>query len=344
MRVALLGLGTVGRPTAGRLIDATWRADVDARGMIPPDLVAVGVQEPDRPRGIDLPETVGRTDDLDALVVDPSVDVVVELMGGVERAGELLERALAAGKHVVTANKALLARRGQALETAARAAAVGLRFEAAVAGGIPLLAPLVRDLAADRIDAIRGIVNGTTNFILSAMAREGQTLEDALETARARGYAEADASADIDGLDAADKVAILARLAFGGWPDVDRIRRGPPTTEGDGAPGIGAVRTTELRAAAGLGMTIKLVGEVRPAGRYGEVPASVMPVVVSETSPIGSTDGITNLVEDHRPPARHGLVPGSRRRRRRDEQRCPRRSARAEPRRRLDVGSFARLL
>ncbi len=296
LRVALLGLGGVARPVAAKLIDAEWRAAVEARGGCPPELIAVGVRDPGRSRGLALPDTVRMTDDLGALVLDPAIDVVVELIGGVEPAGDLLRAAMGAGKHVVTGNKALLALDGRALEAAARQAGISLRFEAAVAGGIPILGPLATDLSANEIHAIRGIVNGTTNHILSAMARDARGYADVLDEAKARGYAEADPSGDVVGHDAVHKLTLLTRLAFGTWIDPATVRRGAPSSRGEGTPGITGVTSAELAGAARLGLTIKLVAR---AERHhdGSLRAAVSPMAVRATSALGSTDGVLNLIE-----------------------------------------------
>ena len=295
LRVALLGLGSVARPVAARLTDAAWRTAVAARGVPAPELCAVGVRDPDRPRGIALPDT-RVTDDLASLVTDPDIDVVVELIGGREQAGPLLEAAIAAGKHVVTANKALLATNGPALEAASRAAGVSIRFEAAVAGGIPILGPLALDLAANQFHAVRGIVNGTTNHILSAMARDARGYADVLAEAQARGYAEADPSADVEGHDAAQKLVLLTRMAFGVWVDPAALRRSAPATDGEGAAGITGVTRAELGGAARLGLAIKLVARVE-RDRDDVLRAAVGPMAVRAGSSLGSTDGILNLVE-----------------------------------------------
>ena len=296
LRVALFGLGGVGSAVAARLIDPAWQAGVAARGVLPPELVALGVRDPERPRGITLPDSVRRTDDLTALATDPGVDVIIELLGGTEVAGAVIRAAMAAGKQVVTANKMLLAKLGPSLELAARAAGIALRFEAAVGGGIPVLSPLVLDLAANHISAVRGIVNGTTNHVLTAMAQDGRAYQDVLAEAQARGYAEADPASDVEGHDAADKLAILTRLSFGGWPDVEALRRSVPTTSGDAPPGITGVRPVELARAADLGLAIKLVARAERR-RDGAVWAAVTPVAVRAGSPLGSTWGVTNLVE-----------------------------------------------
>ena len=158
--------------------------------------------------------------------------MIVEVMGGDEPARTLVRAALANGRAVVTANKHLIAHHGPELEAASRAADSPLRFEASVGGGIPVLGPLALDLAANRVARVRGIVNGTTNFILTAMARDGRAYADVLAEAQARGYAEADPTADVEGLDAVNKLVILARLAFGAWIDPASVGNRPGTTRG----------------------------------------------------------------------------------------------------------------
>jgi homoserine dehydrogenase len=286
MRIALLGLGTVGGAVAGRLVDEEWRRSLAKRGVRSPELSAVGVRDPSRPRGVRLPDSVERTGDLQRLVERGDVDVVVELLGGLEPAGELIGRALEAGKSVVSANKALLAERGPQLEAVARRSGAHLRFEAAVAAGIPILGPLGRDLAANRLDRVRGIVNGTTNFMLSAMAEEQREYDAVLADAQLRGYAEADPSADVDGRDAASKLVLLTRLAFGAWLRPAQL----PTR------GITAVTAADMISAAGAGLTIKLIASAaRPPD--GRIEAWVEPCAVARRSPIGATDGVTNVVE-----------------------------------------------
>lgn len=296
LRVGLCGLGTVGAAVAAQLLDPGWRAGVASRGLVPPELVAVGVRDPDRTRGVELPASVRRTAALLDLAVAPDIDVLVELIGGTGDAADVVRCALDSGTPVVTGNKALLARSGAQLEAAARASGAALRFEAAVAGGVPALGPLVLDLAANRIDGVRGILNGTTNYILSAMADGGRAYGDALEEAQARGYAEPDPSGDVDGQDAANKLAVLIRLAFGGWPDVATLRRAAPAMSGDALPGITGVEPLEIAGAADLGLAIKLVAR---AGRAddGTIRAAVSPMAVRATSPLGWTDGVNNLVE-----------------------------------------------
>ncbi len=295
LRVALLGLGTVGGAVARGLLERGPDL-ARAAGGRPIHLVAVGVRDPDRPRAVTLPRAIVRTDDLAAVAVDPGVDVVIELIGGLEPAGALIAAALAGGRSVVTANKALLARRGAELEAEARRTGSSLRFEAAVAGGIPVLGPLCADLAANRWTSVSGIVNGTTNFMLTAMTEAGWDYATVLAEAQSRGYAEADPSGDVEGRDAADKLVILARLAFGEWPDVAAIRRSPPAVEGDAAPGITGVTAEAIAAAVDLDLVVKLVARAQ-RGEDGAVAAAVVPSAVPAESPFGRTGGVTNIVE-----------------------------------------------
>lgn len=321
LRIALLGLGTVGRDVARGLIgDATHLAR--AAGGRQLHLVVIAVREPGRSRGIDIPG-IEQTSDVVATVTRPDIDIVVELIGGMDPAGRLLEAALDSGHHVVTANKALLARSGPELEALARRNGVALRFEAAVGGGIPVLAPLASDLAANHISRVRGIVNGSTNHVLTAMAAGARPYAEVVAEAQGLGYLEADPAADVEGRDAADKVAILARLAFGCWPDVERMRRGPASVGGDGPPGITGVTPAHVSAAASLGLVIKLIGTAeQPTGHPGRHTAgfaagridarawpdtalegeaatvcAVVPSAVQATSELGTTNGVRNLIE-----------------------------------------------
>jgi homoserine dehydrogenase len=299
LRVALLGLGTVGGAVAARLLDDRWREEVATRGMSAPELRAVGVRQPSRSRSVSLPSSVQVTDDLEAVASRDDIDVVVELLGGLEPARGLTERALEGGIGVVTANKMLLAELGPALERAARRSGASLRFEAAVAAGTPVLGPLARELAANRIEGVRGIVNGTTNFILSAMAADGRTYDDVLADAQQRGFAEADPTSDVCGLDATHKLVLLIRLAFGAWVQPSGITRSAPALDGEGRPGITGVTASEVAAATDNDLAIKLVASaVRTTTAAGRaLVGSVEPVVVGRSSRLGSTSGAANLVE-----------------------------------------------
>ncbi|MET1231367.1 MAG: homoserine dehydrogenase [Candidatus Limnocylindrales bacterium] len=295
LKVAILGLGTVG----GAVAEALMRRGSDlahATGGRPIHLAAVGVRDPERTRAVEIPRGIVRSADLAAIASDPAVDVVVELLGGLEPAGDLIADALRGGRSVVTANKALLARRGAELEAEARRTGAALRFEAAVGGGVPVLGPLGADLSANHWTSISGIVNGTTNYILTAMTDEGWDYGTVLSDAQARGYAEADPSGDVEGRDAADKLAILVRLAFGDWPDVTAIRLTPPTVAGDGAPGITGVTAETISAAAELELVIKLVAYARRSND-GVVGAAVLPVAIPAEEPFARIGGVTNVIE-----------------------------------------------
>jgi homoserine dehydrogenase len=293
LRVAVLGAGTVGREVIRAFQTDSERLAVAGGRRL--DLVGVAVRRLGAARedGVDA----GLLTDAPApLVASPGTDVVVELIGGDEPARTLIAAALDAGKAVVTANKHVIAHHGPALEAIARRTGAALRFEAAVGGGIPVLGPLAAELAANRIDRVRGIVNGTTNYILSAMAADGRAYREVLAAAQAAGYAEADPAGDVEGADACNKLAILCRLAFGTWFDTGDIVRRPPAVGGLGPPGITGVTADVIAAAAALDATIKLVADARrlPDGR---VAASVLPTLVPRADPLGRTNGVTNRIE-----------------------------------------------
>ena len=320
LRVALAGLGTVGGEVARAMVSDPDHLARGAGGRRL-ELAVVAEPDPSRPRGLDL-AGVERIADATELPGRDDIDIVVELIGGLEAAGRLVDGALRAGRAVVTANKALLARRGPELEAAARECGAALRFEAAVGGGIPVLAPLAGDLAANRIRRVRGIVNGSTNFVLTAMTTGGGEYDDVVAEARELGYLEADPSADVEGRDAADKVVLLARLAYGGWVDVSAVRRAPAALSGDGRPGITGVTASEIAGAARLGLVMKLIGFAERAmsadsgaggssdassdaggilagvgSSAGGILAGVVPAAVASSSTLGTTNGVTNIVE-----------------------------------------------
>ncbi len=220
--IGILGGGNVGGVLARKLLDD--RDAIAAKTGVDLELLGVAVRDVEKPRPFGLPPSL-LTDRPEELVDDPAVQLVVELMGGLEPGCELVLRALRHAKPVVTANKELVAARGVELIEAAAEAGVSLLFEAAVGGGIPIIRPLSESLAGERLSRVLGIVNGTTNFILTAMAEEGRPLDETLAEAQRLGYAEADPTADISGADAAAKAAILASLAFGTWVGA---RSGPP--------------------------------------------------------------------------------------------------------------------
>ena len=292
LRVAVLGAGTVGGAVLDGLLHHPDRLTT-ADGS-PVTVVAVAVRDVGKSRDDGLgPDLL--TDAPAHVVADPDTDVIVELMGGIEPARTLIAAALGAGKPVVTANKSVIAHHGPELEAEARRSGAAFRFEAAVAGGIPILAPLAADLAANDIVRVRGIVNGTTNYILTAMAQDGQPYDEVLRDAQDQGYAEADPSGDVEGDDAANKLVILARLAFGRWLDPASVGRRPPTVRGMGTPGITGVTDQEMEGAAALGLTIKLLASANR--RDDDIEAAVIPTAVPSDSPFGWTDGVTNRIE-----------------------------------------------
>jgi len=219
-----------------------------------------------------------------AVVEADDVDVVVEVMGGLEPAGALIRRALELGKPVVTANKELIAHAGPELTARARAAGIELGFEAAVAGGIPIIRPLRESLAGDRVTRVVGILNGTTNFILTRMTEDGEDFATVLADAQAAGYAEADPSADVDGHDAAAKTAILATLAFDVAVHADDVYR----------EGIREVSAADLRVAERLGYVIKLIGVANVVD--GRVGVRVHPAMLPSHHPLASVRGVFNAV------------------------------------------------
>jgi homoserine dehydrogenase len=277
--IGILGGGIVGGSLARRLLDD--RAAIASRTGLDLELIQVAVRDSTRLR--QFPARF-LTSDLEALIDHPDVSLVVELMGGLEPAGGLVRRALELGKPVVTANKELLAARGLELFDVAASKGVSLLFEAAVGGGIPLIRPLTESLAGEKISRVLGIVNGTTNYILSAMETDGQAYDDALGAAQALGFAEADPTADVGGHDAAAKAAILAGLAFGTWVEPSEVHR----------EGIDRLDLADLEAARQLGYVVKLLAtaEQRPGG----ISVRVHPTLVPSGHPLASIRGATNAV------------------------------------------------
>jgi homoserine dehydrogenase len=282
--VAVLGLGNVGSQVV-RIIEES-AADLAARIGAPLELRGIGVRRvaPDRGVPIEL-----LTNDVDALVSRDDVDVVVELMGPVEPAHKAILGALERGKSVVTANKALLAQSAGELAQAAERAHVDLYFEAAVAGAIPVIRPLTQSLAGDTVVRVAGIVNGTTNYILSEMDGTGVDYETALADASALGYAEADPTADVEGYDAAAKAAILASIAFHTRVSADDVYR----------EGITRVTPADFASARALGRTIKLLSiceRITTDDGQERVSARVYPALVPLTHPLATVNGAFNAV------------------------------------------------
>jgi homoserine dehydrogenase len=285
LRVALLGGGSVGAQVARLLLEQ--REELANRVGAGLELVGIAVRDVDAERTVDLPKELFTTD-AESLIL--GADVVIELIGGIEPARTYILQAINSGADVVTANKALLALHGPELFAAADQVGAQLNYEAAVAGAIPIVRPLRDSLAGDKVNRILSIVNGTTNFILDRMDVDGDTLEEALATATALGYAEADPTADIEGYDAAQKAALLASLAFHTSVPLDAVYR----------EGITAVTPQQIASAKKAGHVIKLLAicERLTDAATGEegVSARVYPAFVSRSHPLASVHGANNAV------------------------------------------------
>ncbi len=283
VRVALLGCGNVGSALAQLLL--TRQDDIAARTGIRLELVAIAVSGASRTRPAAIPGELFGTDAA-ALVARDDVDVVVELIGGLHPAQELIEAALRAGKPVVTANKAVLAVSGAELAELADARGVDLLYEAAVAGAIPIVRTLRESLAGEQIVRVMGIVNGTTNFILTRMEEDGVDFADALAEAQRLGLAERDPTADVEGHDAAAKAAILAALAFGSdVVDIDVHREG-----------ISGIRAVDVAYANRLGYSVKLLAVAELVDGGPELSVRVHPAMVPKAHPLASVRGAFNAV------------------------------------------------
>ena len=282
VRVAIAGLGTVGAGVVKLLREHA--SLIEARAGRPITVVAVSARDPGRDRGISL-DGLPWYDDPEAMAQKADADIFAELIGGeggVALAG--CKAAIARGLHVVTANKAMLARHGTALAAAAEARGVSLAYEAAVAGGIPIIKALREGLAAHEVSQIYGILNGTCNYILTTMQKSGRDFAEVLAEAQALGYAEADPAFDIDGIDTANKLAILTSLAFGTPVDIDGVH----------VEGIRHVSALDITYAEELGYRIKLLGIARRTEQG--IEQRVHPCMVPLTSPIAPVDGVFNAV------------------------------------------------
>ena len=287
LKIALAGLGTVGTGVV-RLLK-TNRELIAARAGRELQIVAVSARDPAKDRGVDLSEFAWEGD-MAALAGRSDVDVVVELVGGSEGpALELARNTLAAGKALVTANKAMIAHHGLELAKAAEAQDVALKFEAAVAGGIPVVKGLREGTSANALERIYGILNGTCNYILSTMEDSGADFAEVLAEAQAKGYAEADPTFDIEGVDAAHKLAILAAIGFGARLDFDAVR----------ATGISQVGAADIAQADTLGYVIRLIAMADVEPGVNGTPTllqRVRPCLVSKDHPLSGVDGPTNAV------------------------------------------------
>jgi homoserine dehydrogenase len=280
-KVAIVGMGTVGTGVARLLVEHGERAARHSgRRLV---LESVVVRDDEKPRGLNLPPGVISTD-LRKITHNPEIKVVAHLVGGLDEARQIMLELLESGKDVVTANKALLAEHGPELFDRARALDMCIAFEAAVAGGIPIIANISQCLSANQIQSLRGILNGTSNFILTEMEQRGADYESVLREAQRLGYAEADPTLDVDGSDATQKLAILAHLAFGvrvKWRDIPRR-------------GIDGLQAADLRYAKELGYRIKLIATADLHGEGVELQAS--PMLVKMGSPLAEVRGAFNAI------------------------------------------------
>tara|TARA_Y100001968_G_scaffold184165_1_gene168728 strand:- start:2065 stop:3381 length:1317 start_codon:yes stop_codon:yes gene_type:complete len=285
--IGLLGLGTVGQGVARIISEPEERHPLV--GEL--ELVGVAVKDIQKKRDLLFPNSILTTNPL-KIIEDPKVQIVVEAIGGIEPARSLIIKAIRAGKSVVTANKAVIARHGEEIANEAKSAGVYVLIEAAVGGGIPIIEPLKQSLGGNQISKVSGIINGTTNYILSKMDKEKASYKDVLKDAQKLGYAEADPAADVEGLDAADKIAILSGLAFGG-----AIKRSDIPTAG-----INLLKAIDINYAKQLGYAIKLLA-ISEKGKYqteneNSLPLSVWvePTLVPEYHPLAGVNGVNNAI------------------------------------------------
>ena len=281
VRIGFVGLGTVG---AGALAALTAEPETIARKAgTPLRVTRAAVRDPELPRPVDL-NGVALTTDALAVATDPEIDLVVEVMGGVGLAREVVSAALRAGKSVVTANKELIAKHGRELFALADQHGADLAFEGSVGGGIPIIAPLGHGLTANRVHQVVGIINGTTNYILSAMTRSGQPFDQLLAEAQAKGYAEADPTDDVEGHDAAYKLTILAMLAFNTAVAEEQVYR----------EGISSLQPEDIALAHQLGYVFKLLAVAKDRGDRLELRVS--PCLVPEKHPLASVNDVYNAI------------------------------------------------
>ncbi|RME67275.1 MAG: homoserine dehydrogenase, partial [Nitrospirae bacterium] len=281
VNVGVIGFGTVGTGTIKILLENN--SLIKERTGISFNIKKVADLDIERDRGVKLPREA-LTTKAEEIINDPEIDIVVELIGGIHPAKEFILKAIEQGKHVVTANKALLATEGQEIFDAAKEKDVFIGFEASVAGGIPIIKALREGLVANNFLSIYGIINGTSNYILTRMSQDGMDFQDALKEAQQKGYAEADPTFDIEGIDAAHKLTILASLAFGIPLSYDKLY----------CEGISKVTAQDIRFAEELGYRIKLLAISKAVD--GEVEMRVHPTMVPEDYLISKVDGVLNAV------------------------------------------------
>lgn len=274
IKIGLIGLGTVGSGVFKTL-----------RNFKTIEIVKIAVRDINKPRNIDGLDKAILTDNIWEVVDNKDIDIVVELIGGLSPAYELIQRALENGKHIVTANKELLAKRGKELFDTAQKCNRVILYEAAIAGGIPLIMPVKTILAGNRIDKIEAIVNGTTNYILTKMDKDAASYDDVLREAQNLGYAEADPTGDVEGFDAAYKIAVLSSITFKKRVDINKIYR----------EGITKIRVEDMESANDLGYKIKLIASARLDGE-GRADVRVHPMLVSKDTTLAHIDYVTNAV------------------------------------------------
>lgn len=273
--LGIFGLGTVGTGVVTLLADNPQF-----------EIRAIAVRDRAKPRDIDL-SSFEVTDDPFKLANDSKIEILVEVAGGVDPAYEVIKRAITSGKHIVTANKELIAKHGPEIFDLANRHNVTIFFEAAVGGGIPLISTLQRGLQANRISRVAGIVNGTTNYILTKMEREQKSFAEALIEAQAAGYAEADPTDDVEGRDVAYKIAILSSLAFQVPIEVEKVYR----------QGITAISALDIKLAAEFGYRIKMIGLAQPGGDSGgSLDVRVHPMLVPRHHPLAGIEGVNNAI------------------------------------------------
>lgn len=281
IQVGMLGFGTVGSGVIRILKDHNAKIRQVTGEEI--SVKKVLVRDIEKNRG-EISEGIQLTSNEDEVLADPEIDVILEVMGSIDSAKMYITKALKAGKHVVTANKDLIALHGNELVALAKENQCDLYYEASVAGGIPILRTIVDSLASDNIQQVMGIVNGTTNFMLTKMTNEHQSYEEALKEAQELGFAESDPTNDVDGIDAARKMVILTRLAFGMNVELDQIE----------TKGIRNLKSVDIETARKLGYRIKLIGTAEESN--GGVSVSVGPILVPEAHPLASVQNENNAV------------------------------------------------
>jgi homoserine dehydrogenase len=283
IRIGILGFGTVGEGTYRMLVDN--EAEIFRKIGVSLDVVKIGIRDAEKDRPLDQNRF---TTDLKSIVTDPEIDVILELIGGENPAAELVEMALDHGKHVVTANKELIAKHGSRLVCKARRLGLDLHFEAAVGGGIPVVQPLKHQLAGNDIVKMMGILNGTTNHILTEMRTQGKSFDEALAEAQTAGYAEADPTNDVDGIDTMYKIAVLAAIAFGRQVPLECVHR----------EGIRAITPRDFHLAEAFGYTIKLLGICEEI-EDGRVLVRVHPTLIPTGHQLAAVEGVYNALWLH---------------------------------------------